>query len=182
MGKTIHIVACGDSARHWDGQGISIGINDAEKFGKRCTYLAIFNHPSKFKGETDRLKVIYASRPQKLFTHARAWKDHFSNIEMVRTTEYAGHIKPGRHYHKRTTPIIAMSIAWNMGATEIVLWGVDLIDHKVYYRGSKYHNSEKTAYISFARQLERYGVRVCLGASGSVLCGHLPVWEQTVEI
>ena len=177
MSKTIHIVACGESGRLWPGIGISIGVNDAEKFGKRCTYLANFNHPSKFRNEPDRMKTILAGRPEKFFTHAASWRHHFTTVELIKTHEYNRRAKKGMYYHKRTTPIVAICIAWAMGATEIVLWGVDMVNHKSYRPGMKYFDRELKAYVDLCGEIRKQGVNVCVGAAGSVLCAHLPMWE-----
>lgn len=177
-----HIVACGLSAQHWPGTGTSIGINDAEKWGSRCTYLALFNHPSKFSREPERMKIITASRPKKVFTHAASWRQYFTDVEITPTVEYNNRIRPGKVYHKKTTPIIALCIAWNLGAKDIVLWGVDMVDHKLIRPGMKYYDQEVRALLSLTDQLKKYDVNVYVGAKGSVLCDHLPMLSQKVDI
>jgi len=56
-----------------------------------------------------------------------------------------------------------------LGASEIVLWGVDFISHSVFRPGSQYLKTELFAYKKLIEGIESYGVKVYLGAEGSSL-------------
>lgn len=71
-----------------------------------------------------------------------------------------------------------MSLAYNMGATEIVLWGVDFKTHHRYREGQQYFLGEMRQYQTFIQALEKVGVKVYLGAEGSALGKIVPIWTK----
>lgn len=174
----VSIIACGDSAKEWYKTpcDLSVGCNDSAKWGHKLNHLLVVNHPSKFSNEPGRFKHIIESKPDKFFAHSRAWSQWFPNMEFIRPIRLVGRLRKGVYYHSQTSPFVAMSHAFNIGATEIVLWGVDMRTHKVYHDRSKAQTIEVDRYKRFIAALEKHGVKVYLGAEGSVL--NLPIWEK----
>lgn len=166
----INIIACGETGSLWDGEGYSIGVNDCWKFGKPTNGLVVVNSPGKFN--RDRLDVIIRSTPETFYTHLKGWKLHFPNMKEIRMNNWNGHAKSlrdGRIFHSRTSPLIAMSIAFNMGAKELILWGVDFQTHHIYKAGTKNTTGEIRQYETFCKALEEKGCKVYAGAEGSGL-------------
>ena len=165
----INIIGCGETAQLWDGQGYSIGVNDCWKYHK-TNGLVVVNSPAKF--ERDRLDIIVRSEPDTFYSHLKGWKLHFPAMKEIKMNHWNGHsksIRNGRIFHSRTSPLIAMSIAFNMGAKELVLWGVDFRTHKIYKEGTKNTINEIKQYETFCQALEEHGCKVYAGAEGTGL-------------
>lgn len=176
---TYHIVACGETAKHWDGSGPSIGVNDASMWGHPLDYLLVINHPSKFSNEPDRFSKIINTKPRiQFYCHTTAWKQYFQAMKHLATRQYTNLIRKGTNYHSKTSPFAAISLAWNLGATDIVLWGVDFANHKFFSPGKKEFNREIRMYQLFTDKLRKQGCNVFCGAEGSQL-KFLPIWNCT---
>jgi len=169
----INIIACGETARNWNGQGFSIGVNDGLRFHK-TDYLICINAPSKF---TQERREFIVHHPGKFFAHTNSWREFRPDMELITVVSFtSGQILKDRLYHSRTSPFTAMSMAFNLGAKEIILWGVDFKTHRYYYPGSGDLKAEIHAYEFFIEALERKGTKVYLGCEGSEL--KLPVYGK----
>jgi hypothetical protein len=171
------IVACGSSARDWHKTpyDLSVGVNDMLKFGHQPDQLVLINFKGKFT--PDRLKLILATRPKKLWTHTNTWRHHFSNVELIRFSHFSGYFMKGNIYNSKTSPIVAICIAIKQGATEIILWGVDMINHKTYAKGTRQGDFEAKTYLKFFEAVEKKGIKIYRGADGSVFDTNLPLHE-----
>lgn len=166
---TWHIVACGDSAKQWHGHGLSIGLNDYYKHGKKANILGIFNHRSKFT--QDRINTILKTRPIKFYGDSDSWEKYFPDMIKVKLRSWDGHLRkdPERLTHAHTSPFIGMSLAYNLGATKIVLWGCDFENHHTWTKQNPQMAVELRQYKQFTEALRNAGVKVFLGAHGSLL-------------
>ena len=163
---TWNIVALGDSAKHYDGSGLSIGVNDAFKFGHKLQNLLLANAPGKF--EPERLQTIVNSRPDNFYSNTEAWKKYFPNMIHYKTESWNGIlIKKRGLTTMNSSPCIAMHLAWQLGATELVLWGVDFKTHETIKDGIL--KTELRQYRAFIHALKENGVETYLGAKGSAL-------------
>lgn len=176
----VSVVACGASAQYYDGSGFSIGVNDAFKWGHKLNFLLVVNHPTKFRSEPERFDTITQSKPEKFISHSSAWRTWFPNLELIRLYTYHSRADKFRIYHSQTSPFVAISYAVTMGATDIILWGVDFIDHKIFRAESKKQRYEVDVYHQFINSISKHGVRVWLGAEGSAL--ELPLWKKTEAV
>lgn len=185
----VSIVACGSSARDWHKLPVdlSIGVNDMYKFGHHPDWLVVVNMPHKFGSQKnngiDRLKIIHATKPKRFLTHSvKNWNKAFPKAEYIKNLAAfhvrAKTIQKGFVYCANTSPIIAMSLGFNTGATEIVLWGVDMESHHTYRNGTSRGNKEIDLYLKFIECLERKGVKVYLGSEQSVLSKWIPVIQS----
>ena len=171
---TFDIVACGATGNNWPGNRVSIGVNDSWKFGKPTTHLLVANHASKF--EPDRLSTIKNSTPIKFFSNSESWRKYFPDMVHFRTESWNGQLIKNRGLTTLTTsPVIAMHLAWQLGADRIVLWGVDFNDHPE-CNGVKL-KQEIRQYKAFIEALKINGVEVYLGCEGSVLQEFLQIHE-----
>lgn len=181
----VSIVACGESAREWYKTpcDLSIGCNDCVKFGHEVDYLVIVNAPDKFNaraknGFADRIGTITRSKPKRFFCYDAKWKPYFPNYELLALKPFSGSVQSGRVYKSVTSPFVAITLAFSHGATDIILWGVDLVNHPNIK--NKTLSSEVSNYKRLFDALERKHVNVWLGKSGTVFDGFLRFWPVNV--
>lgn len=181
---TVSIVACGESAKDWNKipVDLSIGVNDAWKFGFPTDYLVVVNSPFKFHPRldnkyTDRLKVITDSKPKRFFCHNINWKKWLPKAELLSFRPFIGTYRKGRIYSSKTSPFVAITLAASLGAKEIILWGIDMTNHQTYSPGKRGFNIEFEYYKLLFEQLQQAGVKVWIGDQNTVLKGILPVYE-----
>lgn len=175
---TCNIIGLGDSAKHWNGSGFSVGCNDAFKWGHKLNHLIVINHPSKFSKEPERFKTIVESKPELFLSHTQAWRQWFPDMQHIRPSKLYGRLRKGTYYSAQTSPFVAMSHAFNLGAIDIILWGVDMVNHKVFHETSKKQKEEIDNYNRFIKSLSKNGVNVWIGAEGSAL--NLPIWKKDI--
>ena len=180
----ISIIGCGQSAKDWHKTpcDLSIGVNDCLKFGHQTDWLVVVNAVNKFtpkpkNGYQDRLFTITRSRPKRFFCHNGAWKQYFTNAELLQLYPFRGTVKKGKIYFSKTSPFVAMNLAYEAGATDIILWGVDFLDHPNVK--DKILKSELMEYKRLFDALEGKGVRCWIGSPETVLNDQLMVWKNT---
>lgn len=175
---TASIIGCGSSGQDWHKipVDLSIGVNDCLKHGAHPDQLVIINFERKFTHE--RLKTILATRPKKVWTHTSTWKKHFSNAEVIKLSPFNGYVrvKSGLTYCSKTSPLVALSLAVNQGATEIIIWGIDFVSHPNYRKGTKNGDFEVKTYLRFFDQLASQGIKVYRGANGTAFDSELPMY------
>jgi hypothetical protein len=162
---TFTIVATGETAKDWIPRGHSIGVNDSWKWGKPTDSLLVCNRPQNFK--EDRLKVITESKPANFYSHKSNWAYKFPDWRKINLVSWYGVLRKGQHYSSNTSPFIALSLAYNLGATEIIMWGVDFKNHWLFNEGSPEAEREVKQYLQLITELEAVGVRVYIGKKGT---------------
>lgn len=172
---TYSIIACGKSAAEWQPNGISIGCNDVLKWGKPVDYLVLVNSPNKFK---QRLPIILRTKAQVLTNMPGTWNKHFKKTEHIRLSPFVVRVRPGMIYSSGTTPIIAMSVAIAKGATKLILWGVDMVDHPTFRVGVKKGDQEIHVYRKFFKEVALLGIEIYRGANGTAFDNDLPLWTS----
>jgi hypothetical protein len=171
----VTIVGCGASAIDWIPRGHSVGVNDSWKWGKPTDSLLVCNRPTNFNQQ--RLSVITNSKPSTFYSHKGNWEYAFPNWSKVRLIPWYGSLYKGNCYSSNTSPFIALSLAWNLGATEIVMWGVDMLNHHIFNESNPETEREIKAYMELIGVLNEQGVRVCLGARGTAFDDKLDLWD-----
>lgn len=186
----VSIIACGDSAKEWYKTpcDLSIGVNDCFKFGHQVDYLLCLNAPGMFQPRKknnyqDRLPIIKQSKPKKFITCLEGWKNHFSftEVEMVNPRLFGKHFSKGTLYHAKTSPFCAMSYAFNLGAKDIILWGVDFLNHGTLKPGKRETQFEIEEYVRFADIIEKQGTKVWIGNSETALNKYFGVWKNSAQ-
>lgn len=177
----VNIVALGDSASKWDGSGDSIGVNDAAKWCHPIQRLVLLNNPNEF--EPDRLNIIEHSKAEMVYTCYREWQrpvHQMSNIVYFNYNVWQGRLlgKGMGFQTSKTSPFAAISIAYNLGYDEIVVWGVDFKTHKIWHSGNHNFNQEVKNYQQIAEQLKARGVMV-YSSEPSIL--KLPVYQKQLD-
>lgn len=181
----VSVVACGQSAKEWCKTpcDISIGVNDCFKFGHDTDYLICVNAPFKFEprvnnGWTDRKQTILSSRARFLTNLRDEWKKYRSDAEAIHITRFGKQARKGNTYFSKTSPFIAMSYAYNLGATDIILWGVDFVDHPDFKEGKRSTDFEIEEYKRFADLISK-DCRVWIGSENTGLSKYFKVWQNS---
>jgi len=173
---SINIIACGESASKWDGQGDSIGVNDAFKWGHKLQRLVLLNNPNEF--EPERLEIIQKTEVESVYTCYREWQRIANNIIYFNYNVWQGKLLPKgtkQFQTSHTSPFCAISIAYNLGYDEIILWGVDFKTHPIW---NQYHHNfayEIKNYQQLCEQLKNRGVMVYTSEPNIL---KLPVYEK----
>lgn len=179
----VQIVACGQSASTWHEHksefDLSIGVNDCAKWGHAPDHLLVIDSPKRFTKE--RIDII-KSTPAKFFTRDDQWKSILPSYEKVRLQPFSKHLKKGHVYSSKTSPFVALSLAFNMGATDVVLFGVDLINHQTFNPKNKLRDYELRQYENFCRLLLAQGTQTWISSEESALSKFLPVWKNSEEL
>lgn len=180
---TFTIVACGDSAKDWIPRGHSIGCNDAWKWGKPTDSLVVCNRPQNFTPE--RLKFITEAKPKTFYSHKGNWAYAFPDWQKIRLTEWTGEVMPRINrfplqdrpvYYSNTITFVALSLCYQLGATEIIMWGCDLVNHKLFNSDNPETEKEVRKHLELIKCLNDQGVKVWLGANGTAFDGKMEVY------
>lgn len=169
-----HIIGCGPSGVHWNGQGFSIGVNDCLKFGHNVDILLIVN---SLNATPDRKKIVEDTRPRENLFGISCWNQHPNYVPVPFMNAWNGRLEKGKIYKSKSSPFIAVTMAAAKGYDKIVLWGVDMTDHPI-IKGSKL-DREVANFISLRDALIRKGASLYLGATQEftnqgALSAHLP--------
>ena len=176
----IGVIACGQSSEGWfnTAHDYTIGVNDVFKFGHPVNELLLINQPKSFT--PSRLETIKSTKFDKVLTHSGTWDKIFPQAEKIRMQSFSKHLKKGHVYSSKTSPFVAMSLAFNLGATDIILHGCDLVDHPAIK--DKLLNYELRQFANMIRLMNEQGVNVYLAKKYGMLQNVLPVWEPLKAI
>lgn len=168
------VVGCGQTAINWKGEGYSIGVNDCWRFNIITDRIIVVNSLIKWP---ERRKVIMNSTPKDgLYSMISNFSHHPNYKHIGSMQRWKGNgFKPGTLYYSSTSPFIALSMAHNMGFKEIVLYGVDFIDHPNVKGNSL--KREVMQFDSFCKALLKEGTKVYLSSEFGALKDYLPVWN-----
>lgn len=155
-----HIVACGESGKYWNGKGFSIGVNDCFKFGYQTDILIVVNSFDKYP---DRKKIIQSSIPREKLYALGTWSGHPKYEHIRYMNAWKGKLDKGKLYKSKTSPFIAVTMAFGLGYDKIVLWGVDFISHPV-VKGQRL-NEEVRNFESLQSALLKQGASMYLGGT-----------------
>jgi hypothetical protein len=172
---TVDIVGTGATSQNWKQHDYSIGVNDAWKFGQPTDALLVCNRPQQFT--PNRIEIIINSKPKDFFSHKANWAEWFPKWKQINLVTWYGTLNPKQVYNSDTSPFIAISLAYNLGAKEIILWGVDFISHHIYNTGNTDTKNEVERYLQLFEALKERGVNVFVGSEGGVFERHLSVYS-----
>lgn len=171
-----HIHGLGPSIVNYKPDGnFSIGCNDSFRYAQ-SNLLIVVSHLSQ-----ERTRIVDQSRPEKLLSFMPQWHHH-PNYEYIGELHKWRSDRPernrldkGKLYHSNNTPFIGCSLAFNLGYRQIVLWGVDFIDHPNIKDGALITAFED--FNSLQAAFQKNGASLYLGSEGSVL--DLPLWNPS---
>ena len=153
---------------------ISIGVNDVFKF-RPVDYLVLIDKPQAFA--PDRLATIKSSTSARVITHIAEWSHYFDNVELIKLAHVrseTAYLKSDMYPYSICSPYVAVIHAYKLGASEIVMHGVDLVNHPKLSEELKlrriridFHN----LYVA----LKREGVSLSIGSKESALYNIIPL-------
>lgn len=170
------VIGCGNTAKYWIPRGHSIGCNDMLKFGKPVDSLLVCNRPAEFTPE--RFQTIINSNPKNFYSHKGDWKTWYPGWKKISKVGWYGTLHREQVYTSSTSPFIALSLAFHLGATEIIMWGCDFKDHKIYLEGKPETEREVQTYLQLIRMMGEQGCKVWLGAEGTAFDNLIPIYER----
>lgn len=154
------IIGCGPSGQYWDGKGYSIGVNDCFKFGKRTDILLIVNTLNKYPA---RKRIVEESRPKDKLYGIGEWCTHPNYRAVPYMNRFVGVLEKGKIYKSKTSPFIAVTLAYSMGYDKIILWGVDFDNHPIV--NGQYLKNEIAMYAKLQDALLKKGCSMYLGCT-----------------
>jgi hypothetical protein len=130
MGRKINVLGLGASLSLYIPDGsLAIGVNDIWSRVK-TDYIVCLDKRERFIPE--RLKTIDESEPIIFFSQLDDWQERkdFEKIELQPDfPNYKCPINSKKLPKSLCSPFVATVIAYKLGATEIHLYGVDLVNH-----------------------------------------------------
>ena len=168
-----HCLALGPSIKNFKPDGnFTIGCNDVARYHLPDVLMVVSSLPP------ERAEIVRASRPKKLLSHMPFWVSHpsyeyiGSNMHPWRQND-KNRLDKGIIYTSNNTPFMCCSWAFNQNYREIVLWGVDLMDHPL-LRDSALERTW-TDFSQLQEAFLKNNASMYLGSPGSVL--DLPAWK-----
>lgn len=164
----IHILGLGDTLKHYTPDGnITIGVNDIHSRIK-TDYVVCVDVPSAFTKK--RFTTIAKTECKGFYTQLNDWSNYVQNVNIIEFNSGRGllhHLDNDKFCYSNNSPYIACILAYKMGATDIVLWGVDFIDHP-HINGSPRDKALRD-YKSLFLELQKRGVKLSVGHAHSSL-------------
>jgi len=167
-----------------------VGVNDIWKF-IQTDFLVCMDLPGDFKPE--RLKIITDSMPIEFFTLSsempnddpfKQWDKHFPRIKHLKQAKPRGNLDaiddPESIPVSICSPFCACVIAYRLGATEIILYGVDLINHWLL---STKDNQDRLIkdFKGLRESLFDRGCNLYVGTDKTALHPTIPVHEEPTQ-
>lgn len=170
-----HVLGLGKSIHDFkEYEGYRIGVNDIDRY----TYADRVIVVNDFKKLTDRKHYIDSCRPlDGLWSQLNQFRGH-PNYMKLTMQSYNGVFKPNKIYFSKSSPFIALSMAISMGFKEIVIWGVDFVDHPLIK--DKLKLIELNNFNHICQQANKLCIKVYKGSDISEL--NLPVWQYTKAV
>lgn len=156
------------------GFDLYVGVND-------CAYpvnhLICIDPPFVFE-HSRRIAII--NHPAKLFTHLPSWSNlrqaELINLSRVRHSVEDLRTKQAYPY-SNNSPFVAVCHAYFMGATEIVMAGVDMVSHQSLSQPKKVEAIQKH-YSLLHAELKRNRCRLYLLKRFGILSEFIPIWAS----
>jgi len=153
---------------------IVIGVNDIAKYHP-VDYLILIDPPSRFTKE--RMDVI-CNTDARIITIYYDWEKYLDFIYKVEVAPIRSDISmldSDYYVYSSNSPYVAAVHAYKLGASEIVMYGVDFTNHKHLSGDEKIKRIKGDFYALYQALLER-GVKLYIGSPDTVLNGIIPLY------
>jgi len=115
--------------------------------------------PQKFP--QDRLQVITKTTSKRVLSHITQWRRVFTDrFETIHFKHWNNNFDDGIIFTSNTSTFCALSVAVNLGYTEIMLYGADFKTHPTWNIHNSNFAHEKEQYHSFIKVLNGKGIKV----------------------
>lgn len=119
MASEVNIIGLGETAKQFNGKGITIGVNDAaHKWGLELDYLVLQDNPTNFSFERYQ-NIIDHPPKERVHSNQLEWKEHFKK----------GIYSIWGLSRSLDSTFFALQVAVNLGFTEINIYGADFYHH-----------------------------------------------------
>ena len=201
-----HVLGLGESAKNFYNHlenkiqkqtpfDIVIGCNDIRRYvpDNFIDYLLVLDELKEGKTNvikgynehrTDVFQVIKQTKPLKGFvSHLDCWsfKDNFIKIKLATYPETMcnlSELDTDLFPWSTNSPFVAACLAYKLGAKNIILWGVDFINHIENQKGREARLAiTLDHYYILYRELQRRNVRMFVSSPISALAKFLPVYD-----
>lgn len=168
---TCHILGLGPTIKDFrEYDGYRIGVNDISRHTYADRIICVNRLPQ------ERAQWVIDSRPEDgLWSNLNTWSTHHSYRKLT-FRPWHGIFKEKTIFSSKSSPFIAYTMAYSLGFKEIILWGVDFIDHPNIKNRTK--DQEIRNFALFYKEIKKRGVNTFVGSSGSELIKIIPLWEQ----
>lgn len=126
----------------------------------------------------DRINTIVKSTPLKFFTNRKEWENvkgyQFINLAQVRGS--LKELRSDKVCYSNNSPFVACVMAYKMGAKEIVLHGVDLVDHHALSKTEQFARAIND-FKNLNNELKRDRVKMLVSSKYSKLSDFLPLYH-----
>lgn len=153
---------------------IIVGVNDVGKHHK-LDYLILVDPPTRFNKE--RLSVII-NTDASIITIFPEWERHFKFIYLVKPAQVRSDLSlldSDYYVYSISSPFVAAVHAYKLGASEIVMYGVDFTTHKALSKPDKLKKIQRDFY-NLMLELKKRNVGLYIGSPESALNGFIPVY------
>ena len=161
---TIEVLGLGESLSEYQPNGnITIGVNDIHSRIK-TNYVVCVDTFEPFTQE--RLNTILNTKCCGFYTHLPCWKsvENYTEIKLHRLAEMDSEL----FRYSNNSPFVACVLAYKLGATRIVLWGVDMNTHHALSKPNSFERAVKD-YIKLKEDLFNRGCELVIGSEISAL-------------
>jgi hypothetical protein len=172
----VHVLGLGDSLEYYKpDNNITIGVNDIHKYYK-TDYVVCIDHLFAFP--KDRLETILKTKCKGFYSQIVDWGmmiPSFKLIEFNIGRGFLHELDNDKFCYSNNSPFVACILAYKLGAKEIILHGVDLIDHP-HIKG----NSKEKALLDYKnlnKAFKSKGVNLFVGSKDSSLSNFLEVYQ-----
>ena len=165
---TIEILGLGESLNEYKPNGnTTIGVNDIHSLIKTDYVVCVDNFEPFTK---ERLEVILNTKCKGFYTQLPCWKsvENYTEIKLHRLAEMDSEL----FRYSNNSPFVACVLAYKLGATKIVLWGVDMNTHHALSKPNSFERAVKD-YIKLKEDLFKRGCELIIGSDISALFSHL---------
>lgn len=174
---TIHVLGLGESLKNYTPDGnITIGVNDIHSKVK-TDYVVCVDEPRAFS--VDRLQAIRETKCKGFYSQVDFWKcvANFNKIEFNPGRGIVTNLDSEKFCYSISSPYVATVLAYKMGATKIVLHGVDFQTHPNFLE----HKKEKALndFRLLNDALKQRDVTLFVGSEYSALSEFVDIYNST---
>ena len=128
--KIIHVLGLGESLKFFKHDGnVTIGVNDINRHFE-TDYLLMVDPISETSKEYQTIIGNSNSKFYSQLDENESFVKNFNKIELARGRGVMDEFDSDRFVYSITSPFCAVHLAYKLGATDIVMWGVDFNTHR----------------------------------------------------
>jgi hypothetical protein len=160
---TIEVLGLGESLSEYKPNGnTTIGVNDIHSRIKTDYVVCVDNFEPFTK---ERLEVILNTKCKGFYSQLECWRNisNFKRIELHRLAK----LTDEKFRYSNNSTFVACVLAYKLGATKIILWGVDMNTHK-HFVGNSFDKAIND-FKQLKKDLNQLGCELVIGSKISAL-------------